>query len=269
MDHPFVMRQALFMQIFNPASSKALSEALFHPVTGSRPATEIIQQIRDLIHGQRLRADDRLPPERDLAEQFGVSRNSVRQALRSLEEQGLLVIRKGATGGASIQGGGAGAVPTLMSDLFSLGAIRPQDLTEVRVLIGVEVVRLACERCTVEDIDRLEENVRAAEEAVKTGELELRTQLNLEFHKMLARMTGNSLLIAITDGVVTITKQFVDRIGRTPTSYVMPFRRRLLKLLRARDVAGATSEMRRHLQQQQKLYLKAAANLEGAAPRYT
>jgi GntR family transcriptional repressor for pyruvate dehydrogenase complex len=254
------------MPIPNSTSSKALPEALFRPVTGTRPATEIIQQIRDLIHGQRLKANDRLPPERDLAEQFGVSRNSVRQGLRSLEEQGLLVIRKGATGGAFIQGGGAVAVPTLMSDLFSLGTIRPQDLTEVRVLVGVEVVRLACERCTDEEIDRLEENVVAAEEAVKAGELELRTQLNLEFHKMLARMTGNSLLMAITDGVVTITKQFVDRIGPTPTSYVMPFRRRLLKLLRARDVDGAASEMRRHLQQQQKLYLKAAANLERPAP---
>jgi DNA-binding FadR family transcriptional regulator len=88
-----IMRQALFMPTPHSASSKALPKALFHPVTGTRPASEIIQQIRDLIHAQRLRSDDRLPPERELAEQFGVSRNSVRQALRSLQEQGLLVIR--------------------------------------------------------------------------------------------------------------------------------------------------------------------------------
>lgn len=254
------------MSTTNPASGKASAKPLFRAVTGPRPATEIIQQIRQLLHDQRLKTDDRLPPERELAEQFGVSRNSVRQALRSLEEQGLLVIRKGAAGGAFIQGGGAGAVPTLMSDLFSLGAIRPQDLTEVRVLVGVEVVRLACERGSDDDIDRLEQNVRAAEAAIEAGDLELRTELNLEFHKMLARMTGNSLLIAITDGVVTITSQFVGRIGRTPTSYVMPFRKRLLKLLRARDVDGAAAEMRRHLLQQQKLYLKAALHLEAAHP---
>jgi len=235
---------------------------MFRPVTGPRPATEIIQQIRDLIHAQRLKADSKLPTERDLAEQFGVSRNSVRQALRSLEEQGLLVIRKGATGGAFIQRGGAGAVPTLMSDLFSLGAIQPQDLTEVRVMVGVEVVRLACERGTDDDIDRLEENVRAAEDAVVAGDLALRTELNLRFHNMLAMMTRNALLIAITDGVVTVTGQFVSRIGRTPTSHVMPFRRRLLKHLRARDADAAIAEMRRHLLQQQKLYLKAAATLD-------
>lgn len=244
------------------APAKASVKPLFRPVSGARPATEIIQQIRELIHEQRLRADDRLPPERELAGQFGVSRNSVRQALRSLEEQGLLVIRKGATGGAFIQGGGAGAVPTLFSDLFSLGTIRPQDLTEVRAMVGVEVVRLACERGTDEQIDALAENVRAAEQAVREGDLELRTVLNLEFHKMLARMTENALLVAITDGVVAVTQRFVTRIGRTPTSYVMPFRHRLLKLLRARDVEGAAQEMRRHLLWQQKLYLKAAASLQ-------
>jgi DNA-binding FadR family transcriptional regulator len=237
------------------------AKAIFQPVTGPRPATEIIQQIRDLIHAQQLQADSRLPSERDLAEQFGVSRNSVRQALRSLEEQGLLVIRKGATGGAFIQRGGASTVPTLLSDLFSLGAIQPQDLTEVRVMVGVEVVRLACERGTDDDIDLLEGNVRAAEEAVKAGDLALRTGLNLRFHNMLAGMTRNALLIAITDGVVTVTGQFVSRIGRTPTSHVMPFRRRLLKHLRARETDAAIAEMRRHLLQQQKLYLKAAAIL--------
>jgi DNA-binding FadR family transcriptional regulator len=239
---------------------------MFQPITGPRPATEIIRQIRDLIHAQQLRTGSRLPAERDLAEQFGVSRNSVRQALRSLEEQGLLVIRKGATGGAFIQRGGAVAVPTLMSDLFSLGAIRPQDLTEVRVMVGVEVVRLACERSTDQDIEMLEANVRAAEAAVKAGELELRTELNLQFHNMLAMMTRNSLLIAITDGVTTVTGQFVNRIGRTPTSHVMPFRRKLLKHLRAHDAETAMAEMRRHLLQQQKLYLKAAAILDASQP---
>lgn len=233
---------------------------LFRAVTGTRPATEIIQQIRDLLKSHRLTAGDRLPPERDLALQFGVSRNSVRQALRSLEEQGLLVIRKGAAGGAFIQVGGGGTVPTLFSDLFSLGAIRPQDLTEARIMLGVEVVQRACERATEQDIADLAENARQAQKAIETDDLALRTQLNLEFHRMLARMSGNALLVAITDGVVTVTGEFVLSVGRTPSSYVMPFRRKLLRLLRARDVKGCVAEMRKHLLKQQTLYLKAAAS---------
>ena len=246
-------------------STEPTSTNLFQPVMGARPATEIIQQIRELLRARRLKHGDRLPPERDLAVQFAVSRNSVRQALRSLEEQGLLVVRRGATGGAFIQGGGGSAVPTLLSDLFSLGAIRPQDLTEVRVLVGVEVARLACQRGSDEQIAELEANVRAAQRAADVGDLESRTQLNLEFHRMLARMTGNALLVAITDGVVTVTGEFVKRIGSTPTNYVMPFRRKLLRLLHARDVDGCAEAMRKHLLKQQALYLAAETARADAA----
>ncbi|MCL4183030.1 MAG: FCD domain-containing protein [Burkholderiaceae bacterium] len=236
-------------------------------MTGKQPATEIIEQVRALLRQRKLRAGDRLPPERELSTLFAVSRNSVRQALRSLQEQGLLEIRKGSAGGAFVSSNGGGTVETVLADLFSLGTIRPQDLTEVRVLIGTEVVRLACQRAGDGDLDELEANVAAAEQAVAQGDLARRTELNLEFHKLLGRMSCNALLIAVTDAVVAITRQFVSRIERTPNSYVMPFRRRLLRRLRARDIEGATGEMRRHLLRQEKLYLRAAARLDAIDQR--
>src|SRR5439155_679889 len=128
----------------------------FTPITGTSPATEIVAQIRDHLSSRRLKAGDRLPSERDLAAQFGVSRNSLRQALRSLVDSGLLQMKKGAAGGAFIRDGGGEAVATGLSDLYSLGTIRPEHLTEALILGGVEVVRLACARGTDEEIDRLE-----------------------------------------------------------------------------------------------------------------
>ena len=234
----------------------------FKKVAGTRPATEIIEQVRSKLRSQELRSGDRLPPERELSEQFGVSRNSVRQALRSMQEQGLLEIRKGPAGGAVVRDNGASSVETVLSDLFSLGTIQPRDLTEMRILIGTEVVRLACARASEAEFDRLEVNVAAAEEAVRQGNLDLRTELNLDFHRQLARMTGNALLVAVADAVIGITRQFVRGIDRTPNNYVMPFRRRLLRQLRARDVDAATDEMRRHLQRQEELYLKAHARMQ-------
>lgn len=245
----------------SPSVVESAARPHFGPVTGVRAATEIMDQVRSLLRKQKLRAGDRLPPERELAAQFAVSRNTVRQALRSLQEQGLLEIRHGPTGGAVIRSNGGGAVETVLGDMFSLGTIRPQDLTEVRVLIGTEVVNLACQRAGDAEFDLLEANIMAAEEAVRQDDLARRTELNLEFHKLLARMTGNALLVAMTDAVITITGQFVSRIERTPSSHVMPFRRRLLRLLRARDAVASTDEMRRHLLRQQNLYLKAAARL--------
>ncbi len=230
----------------------------FRPVLGTRPADEIIAQIRARLAAQALAPGDRLPSERALAEQFRVSRNSVRQALRSLVELGLLEIRKGATGGAFVHEGGGEAVLSGLSDMYALGTISPEHLTEVRLLLGVEVARLACRRCTPGDLDALEANVALAEQAVRAGDVEGRTQINLEFHKLLARMTRNPILVTLTDAVAQITEQFVRQVGATSNRSVMPLRRRLLHHLRQRDAEAAALEMKSHLLNLQKLYLSAA-----------
>jgi DNA-binding FadR family transcriptional regulator len=234
------------------------SSLSFSPVVGKWPADEILAQIRAKLSRHALKAGDRLPSERELSEQFAVSRNSVRQALRSLAEMGLLDIRKGATGGAFVQEGGGGAVLSGLSDLYALGTIRPEHLTEVRVMLGVEVVKLACERCAAEEIDALEANVVLAERAAREHRSGERTELNLEFHRMLARMTRNPILVALTDAVVDVTRQFVNKIGPTSNRSVMPLRRKLLAHLRNRAAAEAAEDMRSHLIQLQKLYLAAA-----------
>src|SRR5258707_3222475 len=77
----------------------------FSRIRNLRAFEEIADQIRKELSDRRLRAGDRLPPERLLAEQFGVSRNTLREALRSLENAGLLRLQKGATGGAVGRGG--------------------------------------------------------------------------------------------------------------------------------------------------------------------
>ena len=77
--------------------------AEFSRIRNLRAFEEIADQIRRELSDRRLRAGDRLPPERVLAEQFGVSRNTLREALRSLENAGLLRLQKGATGGAFVR----------------------------------------------------------------------------------------------------------------------------------------------------------------------
>ena len=241
------------------APRQARSTLLFSPVVGTRPADEIQSQIRVLLSGQQLKAGDRLPSERELAEQFSVSRNTVRQALRSLVDSGLLDMKKGAAGGAFIRDGGGDAVMAGLTDLYSLGKIQPSHLTEVRILIGVETVRLACERATPEEVDALAANVKLAEQAVREGNMQLRTAHNLEFYRMLARMTRNPLLVVLTDSVMAMTQRFAEEFMRTGTSTVMPFRKQLLRDLRAGDAEAAAERTRQHLLRLQKIYLKAEA----------
>lgn len=234
---------------------------LFAPVRTGRPADEIVAQVRRHLSEGKLRAGDRLPSERELASQFGVSRNSVRQALRSLAEVGLFEMRKGALGGAFVREGGGEAVSAGLSDLYALGSISPEHLTEVRLLIGVETVRLAAMRWSAGELEALERNVEAAERAADADDREARMRLNLEFHGMLARMTRNPILITLTEAVGGITERFVRDIGGPSTNdYVMPLRRKLLRHLWARDVEAATREMRDHLLTLQEHYLATASS---------
>lgn len=229
----------------------------FRPVVGRRAFEEIAQQIREQLARGALKAGDRLPPERSLAEAFAVSRNTVREALRSLEIAGLVELRKGAAGGAFIRAGGGEAAVAGLSDLFRLGAIRPEHLTEARIIVGTEVARLACRRRTARDLAALEANVRAAEEATARGDMAARAEINYEFHRLLARATRNPVLIVLTDALMEMTRHFVDRIGYRPNRYVLPSRRRLLARLRAGDAQGAAKEMAGMLRRLQRWHLAA------------
>ena len=227
----------------------------FRPVATRRAFEEITAQIRAQLARQSLRTGDRLPPERDLADQFGVSRNTLREALRSLEIAGLLELKKGATGGAFIREGGGDAVVAGLSDLYRLGSIRPEHLTEARILIGTEVARLACARHTADDLEALEKNVAEAGAAGKAGEMARRAEIHYEFHSLLARAAKNPVLIILTDALMEMTRHFVEAVGYQPNPYVMPSRKRLLAALRARDADTAAKEMATMLKRLQKFHL--------------
>jgi DNA-binding FadR family transcriptional regulator len=229
----------------------------FRPIATRRAFEEIASQIRGRLARQNLRAGDRLPPERELASQFHVSRNTLREALRSLEIAGLLELRKGAAGGAFIKEGGGDAAVAGLADLYHLGAIKPEHLTEARIIIGTEVARLACARRTKEDLAALEANVAAAAAATARGDVAGRARINYEFHRLLARAARNPVLTVITDALMEMTRHFVESVGYMPNRYVMPSRRRLLAHLRAQDGDAAAKEMEGMLRRLQRFHLAA------------
>src|SRR5512140_64979 len=158
--------------------SKAPSPApaLFRPIRPARAFEEIAAQIRAELAEGRLRVGSRLPSERALSEQFGVSRNTLREALRSLEHAGLIRLQKGAHGGAFISERSGDAIIAGLMDMYHLGAIRPAQLTEARIWLEEIIVREACRRATEQDFEALEANVREAEEATRAGDFALRAE---------------------------------------------------------------------------------------------
>src|SRR5690606_1055893 len=130
----------------------------------------------------KLKKGDKLPPERELAKQFGVSRLAIREALRSLENAGLISLQRGPKGGAFIQDSSDQKMTEFMQDMLDMGTITLSDLTEARIFILASVARLACERATQEDLAQLEENVKLNEVALETGNREVRLQHATEFY---------------------------------------------------------------------------------------
>jgi len=228
---------------------------VFERVQPQRAFEEIASQVRALISSGSLKPGDKLPPERVLAEQFNVSRNTLREGLRALELGGLLELRKGATGGAFIVSGNTDVVVNGLRDLYHLGAITPKQLTESRVWIEAVVIRVACERATDEELAELEANVDAAEIAEKEGNFELRAKIHLDFHSLLGKATHNPVLSITMDGIIEIMRQFVKVIGSQANRFVIPSRRRFLTYIKARDADNAVIEMEKHLHRIHRNYL--------------
>src|SRR5215467_7902369 len=122
----------------------------------ARVSEAIVHRIKKQITEGRLLAGHKLPAEREMARQFKTSRVSVREAYRSLEEVGVLRIRRGADGGAFIAQLDHQPVLRSLALVLGLGGTTHQELTEARMLIEPPIARLAALRARKEDIVRLE-----------------------------------------------------------------------------------------------------------------
>ena len=232
------------------------SPSPFVKLAHKRSFEAVIEQIRAQINAGHLREGDRLPTERDLAEQLGVSRNTVREAIRSLENSGMLRLKKGPGGGAFIHSGSGDAVTKALSDLYRLGSVQPSSLTEARLILGPAVARLACERWDAQDMQALEDNVRKSREANERNDHLLRAQANLEFHKLLAQASKNPILVVMTNALVEMVREFLQVLGAMPNDYVLASRERMLDHLRRRDTAAATEEAAKYLEWTQNIYFQ-------------
>lgn len=225
------------------------------PVVPQRAFEDIAAQLHAHIVEGKLKPGDRLPVERDLSTMFQVSRSTVREALRALELKGLIELRKGSAGGAFVTTGSLNVIRDGLADLYHLGTVTPEHLTEARIGLSQIVVGIACERITQEELSELETNVEQAALAHAAGDFARRTQLHQHFHVLLAKATHNPILIANTEGLVAIVHQFVQAIGPVDRINVLPSRRRVVKHIQNRDAELATHEMVRSIERVQKYYM--------------
>jgi len=241
---------------------------MYKRIQTRRAFEEVASQIRDQLSSGALVPGDRLPPERELARQFDLSRNTVREALRSLEMAGILEFRKGMHGGAFVREGHGSAVIAGFTDLFRLGMFEPEHLKEARLLVGMAVTRAACRRATEGDIAALRANLEASDAAVREGRTAERMRLGLEFHRQLAKGSGNPIYMVLTDALMEVQAQLIELglLSPTPNELVMPSRHRITEYVAARDEDKAVAEMERNINNLQLRQLAVAPAVGVARP---
>lgn len=221
---------------------------MFGKVSVGRISETIVGQVRQLMRQGQLRPGDRLPAERDLCEQFGVSRVTVREALRMLESSGLVEIRVGARGGAFVTAPSSGRIGDGLADMLSLSVISAADVTEVRLILEVGIVPLLCERATEEDLEDLERICAQAREALKTSAYTM--DMSAEFHVRVARATHNPALAMLVESFrgpmlmsMEQAKATAPEMGKLGTEEHEQF----VAAVRKRDPEKAMRIMRKHL----------------------
>lgn len=229
------------------ASGNSGSPDMFIPVNVDRVSQVIVDQIKLLIRDGRLHPGDRLPSERELCQRFGVSRVTVREALRVLESSGLVTIRVGAHGGAFLTTPSAERLGAGLADLISLAPLTAVNVTEARIIVELGLLPLAVERATDEDITDLFAMVEEAEKAVAGGNYTV--EMSAAFHVRVGECTHNpaiEMLLQSFHGPMRMSLE-ESHISAPMGERGTKEHRKLAQAIKDRDVAAAREVMTKHL----------------------
>jgi GntR family transcriptional repressor for pyruvate dehydrogenase complex len=151
----------------------------------------------DLILSNKLQVGDRLPSERELGEQFGVSRTVIREAVRGLATKGVIDVRTGS--GLRVAAVESEAVSEMLGLYLRGRQINYDHVHDVRLLLEVHVAGLAATRATKDDIDQIA--AVHTQMAREISDVDAATKLDLEFHRSIARATHNDLYLVLMDSI--------------------------------------------------------------------
>ena len=220
------------------------------PVQFTKVFERVAEQIEKRILKGELRKGDRLPTERELAEQFQVSRTAVREAMKSLAQKGLIDMRPGR--GTIVIDGAREAMENSISLMMKLklGEVGGSDnLVEFRGILETEMAALAAARATEKEISAMREAIWVMDKSLSDADAFIRA--DNAFHEALAQATQNALILILINSIVHLLseqrKQIFETEGGPQRGQI--HHKRILESIIRRDPEAARAAMRAHLQQ--------------------
>jgi DNA-binding FadR family transcriptional regulator len=245
---------------------------VFTPAVRRRAFDDIVDQVERAVLSGELHPGDRLPRERELCTQFGVGRAALREALRTLEERGIVETKVGQAGGIFICTPDPAMAGRTLSALILFGGADVRELAEFRISFEAETARWAARRATEQDVaalrriaDRLSALTAAHPDAGRTF-----TELDLAFHKQIAVASGNRIRVAVLAALTGSLSRAVASIESSMTADLLREEaedvRAVVAAVAAGDEDRASELLRDHVTRFSALEIEA---LEGAALRAT
>lgn len=213
-----------------------MSRLRYEPITRVRLRDEIAEKIRTLIANGSLKSDDRLPPERELAQLFGVSRPAVREAVRTLEATGIVRVEHGV--GVTVTEWAIEEARGLTMQSLVKESHTVQTVLDARKLIEPKMARLAAERATHEDVAHMEEVQQTLVDEIAVGGTA--ADQDFQFHLLIAQAAKNDV-IATMFSTISALYRHTQKLHRVKT-WSLPDRPQVV----AKEHALILDAIRRH-----------------------
>ena len=218
--------------------------ANLRPIRKTRAYEEIVRQVKSLTESEVLKPGDRLPSERELAEQFQVSRVTVRQALSVLQAMGLVESR---VGDGTFAGGAHNSVVTILAPMLNPPKSTLLEQLELRRLIEPEVARLAAERATDAQLDEMRRSLTRQQRLLDQGQSIIEEDSAL--HLIIARSSQNSLLVRMVESIHELIRGSREESLRAHATMERSIagHRHIIDAIAKHDPAAARRAMLRHV----------------------
>jgi len=224
----------------------------FESIRRNKVYEEVARQLERMIL-KKLHPGDKLPSERELAETLGVSRSSIRDAIRSLELVGLVEPRQGS--GTVVREISADTVMNPLTNVLRHKVELVTELIDFRKMLEPPLAGRAATHATEEELAEMEEILRRQESKFRAGQLAI--EEDSEFHYAIAMASGNSVVLKVLDVLMDLLRDTRERSlqteGRPHKS--LAGHRKILAAIKKRDAEAARAAMRRHIEDVEEIVL--------------